>query len=158
AIIKPILANDDVAGDTWAMLNGVNACCSEIDRAVDPVVGTLIALASALRDESRPVRAEPEPDAAQAGADALPALLREIGAKTERDLEGATGDAGDARDYRGMLHMVERTLAANLDADPARRQGFLRALTDMFARLADGCGLPDDWQPLESSAAAFAAD
>jgi len=64
---------------------------------------------------------------------------------------------GDGRDYPRMCFEVETAIIANLlGSGKAVREGFLRAMTDLFALHVDGFGPPDDWDPLATTAAAFA--
>ena len=97
----------------------------------------------------------------RAGADAFLSLLVAIKAKTESDLEEfaeAGGDYADVRDYPALVRTLERDLIANVvEASPAHRQGYLRAIVDLLALEVDGCGISDDWDPLLSSAPAFFA-
>lgn len=96
-----------------------------------------------------------------AGAAAVPALLQTLGKRADEDLRDYSDanpdrDGEDGRDYRVLAGMVRASLDANLQhQDPAHVEGYLRALTDLFCIVADGCGPGDDWEPLKSSAACF---
>jgi len=98
--------------------------------------------------------------ALEQGAAAFRDLLAYVG-----DLSDTTctdlyehGDTGDSRDYLGMSEMVAQSLQANLNhADPAHRQGYLRAITSLLCIVADGCGPGPDWEPLRDTAPAFDA-
>jgi hypothetical protein len=98
----------------------------------------------------------------RAGAAALQDLIRRLGAKADVDLEEAYEAAGiedgDARDYRAMAAMVMRDLEENLHhEDPAHREGYLRALTDLLSITADGCGPGNDWDPIADTETAYMA-
>lgn len=100
-------------------------------------------------------------DALHEGAAALQDLIHLIGTKGNADLEAAANasghDRGDSRDYRAMAAMVQQDLETNLHhQSPAHREGYLRALTDLLSLTADGAGPGDEWDPIRSTAAAFA--
>lgn len=99
----------------------------------------------------------PATESLQAGASALQDLIRRVGDRGNADLAAAGDDAGDARDYRALAAMVLQDLLANLHhPEAARRDGYLRALTDLLSMVADGSGPVEDWNPIRTTAAAFA--
>lgn len=80
------------------------------------------------------------------------AKVQEIGDQTV----GRFGHA-DGRDYKTIAFEVETAIYASLlGRGKATREGFLRALADYLAIHQDGFGLPDDWDPLATTAPAFA--
>ncbi|MDP1649553.1 MAG: hypothetical protein Q8M01_15315 [Rubrivivax sp.] len=95
-------------------------------------------------------------DTTYTGAAALQRLLQGL-----FDVSNATcgsDDASDARDYRLLAKMVKNSIAQNLQhQDSAHREGYLRALTDLFCMAADGCCPSAGWDPIANTAAAFAA-
>ena len=99
-------------------------------------------------------------DQLTAGADALRDLIKRVGEKGDADLGKVMGDAviPDLRDYRAMARMIDESFAANLTGVSGDfREGFLRALTDLFSLVADGCALSEDWDPLRRTHIAFTA-
>lgn len=67
------------------------------------------------------------------------------------------GETCDGRDYRRMSFELETAILANLLGDSeAVREGFLRAMTDMFAHHVDGASPSVAWDPLTTTAAAYA--
>jgi hypothetical protein len=98
------------------------------------------------------------------GAAELQSLLRQLKAKTDADLGAyyaSHPDRGgeDGRDYRGLADMVATAIEGNLHhPDPAYREGFLRALTDLLVMEAEGVGPSDDWDPIANTARSFDAD
>lgn len=71
---------------------------------------------------------------------------------------GRLGD-GDGRDYKAIAHEIETAIYANLlGGSKGAREGFLRAFTDYVAIHEDGFGLPVCWDPLSSTASAFARE
>ena len=109
----------------------------------------------------KPESARPQAmsDQLTAGADALRDLIKRVGEKGDADLEEVMGDAviPDLRDYRAMAQMIDESMAANLTgATGDFREGFLRALTDLFSLVADD-GLTRDWDPLPRTHIAFTA-
>lgn len=98
-----------------------------------------------------------------AGAQAFQQLLRDLHTRSEADLE-AYGRVHpdypvgvDPRDYRALSQMLAASIDRNLNhADAARREGYLRALTDLLCIQVDGC-VPDfdDWNPIKNTAQAF---
>ena len=64
----------------------------------------------------------------------------------------------DGRDYVMMAAMVERSINSNIfHSTSAKREGYLRALTDMLCMVADGSGPSDGWDPIANTALAFNA-
>jgi hypothetical protein len=100
-----------------------------------------------------------------AGANAMKALREQLHAKSEADLEAyyalnPNPEDTDGRDYRGLVQLVQASLDANLQhPDPAHREGFLRALTDLLCIEGDGCGIDDadEWDPIRNTARSFEA-
>lgn len=67
------------------------------------------------------------------------------------------GDGYDGRDYPRMCFEVETAILANLlGSGKGVREGFLRAMTDLFAHHVDGAAPTDDWDPIATMAAAYA--
>ncbi|MGC4062961.1 MAG: hypothetical protein QM749_19815 [Aquabacterium sp.] len=65
--------------------------------------------------------------------------------------------SGDGRDYRAIAFEIETSIYANLmGSGKATREGFLRAFSDFLSISMDGFGLPDQWDPLSSTALAYA--
>lgn len=65
--------------------------------------------------------------------------------------------AGDGRDYRAIAFEIETSIYANLlGGGKATREGFLRAFSDFLSIHIDGFGLPENWDPLSSTAIAYA--
>ena len=99
------------------------------------------------------------------GAESLRDLLQRIATETNEAFR-AYGDEdpdGDPRDYRRFAALIEESFRANvLEADPPHREGYLRALADMFSLTADGFGPgnghePAEWDrdPIAATAEAF---
>ncbi|MFT3816045.1 MAG: hypothetical protein QM750_00195 [Rubrivivax sp.] len=100
--------------------------------------------------------------ALQAGVLALTGMLAVVNAMTDVDLNEARaldpGDDSDPRDYRAAGAAIRGALLYNLNhRNEDHREGFLRALTDMFCILVDGaCPDLEDWDPIANTAASFA--
>ena len=101
--------------------------------------------------------------ALQQGAQGLIDLLdtiHDIGNATCNRLGDRSGEDQDqdTRDYPTMASTIAETFAHYLGqpADSPVYQGFLRALTDLIAITADGCGIPrQGWDPIENTEFAF---
>lgn len=68
------------------------------------------------------------------------------------------GDERDGRDYRAMALDIAGTFLHCLSPHqhPDVRLGFIRAMTDLLAVNADGCGVESDgWDPLRRTEFAF---
>lgn len=96
-----------------------------------------------------------------AGAKAVVTLLRDIEAATARDF-AACDDLpfdtfGDVRDYREFAALIESTLVQNYcKANSARREGFVRAMASLLARVADGNPPSlEGWDPLAETSGAY---
>ena len=99
-------------------------------------------------------------DSLRAGADAFLALICRIREQGDRDVQISLDDPGcpDSRDYREMSQLVAASIAANLNAKSAkRREGYLRAMTDLLSIAADGCAPGQNWDPLANTNVAFSA-
>jgi hypothetical protein len=91
----------------------------------------------------------------QQGAQAFRDLLEVV--KKLSDDTADPDSAVDTRDYVAMFGALESSLNANLvDAGAGRREGFIRALTDLICVSVD-CACPNlDWDPIETTNPAFA--
>jgi hypothetical protein len=99
-----------------------------------------------------------------AGAEAFQQLLRDIDNKTGADLsafylEHPDREGEDGREYVAIVSMVQSSLEETLrHPDPSHRQGYLRAMADMFCIQVDGCGVTfDGWDPIKTTSQAFEA-
>lgn len=99
------------------------------------------------------------------GANAFKALVDKIGTiscetcGSWADYEAGGAPPPDERDYASMLALVETSLREHLDhSDAMRRQGFLRAMTDLLCMSADS-SVPDfsEWDPIRNTARSFDA-
>ena len=108
------------------------------------------------------------PNPARAGAQALLELLRHLHQQSERNFTAQSEVEGDCyadqphtdpRDYIAFAKDIEASILANIvNAEAARREGYLRAMTDLFCIVGDGCGPDlDNWDPLAATEIAFAA-
>lgn len=97
----------------------------------------------------------------RAGVDSLRQLILSIGEHAEQTAPDCELDEyrADWRDYELYSRWVADTIETNFThAGPLRKQGFLRALADMFSALADGCSYDvADGDPIMVTAPAFAA-
>lgn len=98
----------------------------------------------------------------RAGAAALQELIHDVRERADADL-GACWEADadlegrDGRDYRALSTLVQAGIESGMHhPHPAHREGFLRALTDLLSMVGDGSGPDDDWDPISTTAAAFA--
>ncbi|MBT9491500.1 MAG: hypothetical protein IV107_03960 [Paucibacter sp.] len=98
----------------------------------------------------------------QSGADALKSLIRQIGEAANDDLANGPDEAlsADVRDYKHLAELVLTGIARNLHQHPSKghRQGFALAMADLFAMTHDGVAPGSDWNPLETTRAAMAAE
>jgi hypothetical protein len=97
----------------------------------------------------------------RAGANELQALLRhmqEVG-YASLDNSGDEDLEEDTRDYRAMSKLVVACIERNQNhVDPARREGFLRALTALLSCVAD-CSTPGpNWDPIRITAPSYASE
>jgi hypothetical protein len=99
----------------------------------------------------------------RAGADALIALLRSVDIGTAGSFERADDtdidNNYDPRDYVQICKAISDSIATNVThAETQHREGYLRALADLFCMWVDGCaqGL-DEMKPIEVTAASFGA-
>lgn len=96
-----------------------------------------------------------------AGAAAVVTLLRDIEAATLSHY-AAYDDLpfdsyGDVRDYREFAALIEATLVQNYcEATGARREGFVRAMASLLARVADyNAPSLEGWDPLAETRGAY---
>ncbi|MBE7418103.1 MAG: hypothetical protein HS128_10190 [Ideonella sp.] len=110
-------------------------------------------------------------DELRAGARALSALIVAIRDVTTAQAEAAVNEDGnfsddgsDFRDYALFARLIEQSLQNDfVNAAEAHRTGYLRALSELFSRIADDVCPPsvdklDTWDPIAVTEAAFVAD
>lgn len=97
-----------------------------------------------------------QPKAVTAGAESFIQLRKEIQRISH---ESSHRLAGEDYDYVAMVKALEPCIQANaLHEDALHRQGFLRALADLISTEVSGCGLPDQWDPVNTTAESFVRD
>lgn len=100
-------------------------------------------------------------DRLRLGAQAFIGLIEVVHGMTETNFKDAASDHPeldhlDPRDYKAAALVIRGTMLHNLShADEARREGFLRALTDLICLVADDAIPGDDWDPIATTAASF---
>jgi hypothetical protein len=73
-------------------------------------------------------------------------------------LDDDADENADGRDYAAMVDAAEASITENfVNASPARREGYMRALVDLLCINVEGCVMDDSsaWNPLRVTAAAF---
>ncbi|ABE42921.1 hypothetical protein [Polaromonas sp. JS666] len=89
----------------------------------------------------------------RAGSLALQALMRDIRAVSDETIDL---EAEEDRDYFAITQLVAKSLKENLkNPDPAHREGYLRAITDILCMAVDGVSPGDNWDPIDSTKRSF---
>lgn len=95
------------------------------------------------------------------GAESFRHLLDTINQLGQASLEAhwsanPEDEGEDRRDYRALAKLVEEGLMRGLsDPDQARREGFVRAVTDALCMFSEGCSPGETWEPIRVTALAF---
>ncbi|MFT3820477.1 MAG: hypothetical protein QM750_23170 [Rubrivivax sp.] len=93
------------------------------------------------------------------GAQVFIGLIEVVSGMTETNFKDSDDvDSSDPRDYKAAANTVRGVMLHNLNHhEDARREGFLRALTDLICIVGDGFGPGEDWDPIATTAASFDA-